>query len=61
MTPSMKSAEDGTYPLSRPLMMVTRGQPTGVVSTYLEWVLSDTGQCILEEVGYATVRPLSCN
>lgn len=60
VTPSMLSAEDGSYPLSRPLLMVTRGRPTGAVATYLDWVLSDTGQCILEEVGYATVRPLTC-
>lgn len=60
VVPSMKSAEDGTYPLFRPLLMVTKGRPNGAVATYLEWVLSDTGQCILEEVGYATARPLTC-
>lgn len=58
--PSMESAEEGTYPLSRPLLMVTKGRPTGAVVTYLDWVLSDTGQCILEEVGYAAIRPLTC-
>ena len=61
VTPSMKGAEDATYPLSRPLMMVTRGQPAGAVATYLNWVLSDTGQCILEEVGYAATRPMTCS
>lgn len=61
VTPSMESAEDGTYPLSRPLMMVTKGRPTGAVATYLDWVSSDAGQCILEEVGYATSRRLDCD
>jgi phosphate transport system substrate-binding protein len=58
--PSMSSAEDGTYPLSRPLLMLTRGRPEGPVAAYLDWVLSDEGQCLLEEVGYAAVRSLNC-
>ena len=61
VTPSMQSAEDGTYPLARPLLMVTKGRPDGPVAAYLEWVLSDAGQCILEEVGYATSRRLDCD
>ncbi|MGB5390140.1 MAG: substrate-binding domain-containing protein, partial [Thermoanaerobaculia bacterium] len=60
VTPSMQSAEDGTYPLFRPLLMVTRGRPQGVVGEYMAWVLSDVGQCVLEDVGYATARPLTC-
>ncbi len=58
--PSMESAEDGTYPLFRPLLMVTRGRPQGVVGEYMAWILSDVGQCVLEDVGYATARPLTC-
>ena len=61
VTPSMESAVDGTYPLSRPLLMVTKGPPKGAVAAYLDWVLSDSGQCVLEEVGYATARPTTCD
>jgi phosphate transport system substrate-binding protein len=58
--PSVASALDGTYPIARPLFMYTRGEPAGHVRAYLDWVLSDEGQCILAEKGYAPVRGLSC-
>jgi phosphate transport system substrate-binding protein len=54
------TAVDGTYPIARPLFMYTRGQPTGAVKEYLDWILSDEGQCIILEKGYAPMRPVSC-
>ena len=47
---------DGSYPLARPLMMYTAGEPTGKTKTYMDWVLSDAGQRILAEEGYAPLR-----
>ncbi len=38
--------------------MYTRGEPTGKVKEYLDWVLSDAGQKIIFDKGYAPVRPL---
>ena len=58
--PSEDSAIDGSYPIARPLFMYTSGQPTGAVKEYLDWVLSDAGQCIIKEKGYAPVRPVDC-
>ena len=49
---------DGTYPMARPLLMYTRGEPTGMVKKYLDWILSDAGQRIIMEKGYAPVRTL---
>jgi phosphate transport system substrate-binding protein len=60
VSPSEKTALDGTYPIARPLFMYTVGQPTGAIKDYLDWVLSDAGQCILQEIGYAPVRAVSC-
>lgn len=59
--PSMQSAVDDTYPIARPLIMYTRERPQGAVAEYIQWVLSDEGQCILREVGYAPVRPVRCS
>ena len=42
--------------MSRPLYMYTNGQPEGDVRDYLDWVLSDEGQCILIQRQYAPVR-----
>ena len=60
VAPSVESAVDGSYPLARSLLMYTPGRPQGAVQAYLEWILSDAGQCIIIDKGYAPVRPVSC-
>lgn len=59
--PSISSASDNSYPIARPLFVYSKNQPSGAIETYLDWILSETGQCIVKTKGYAPVRPLSCN
>lgn len=59
--PSEETAADGSYPISRPLFMYTRGEPEGAVKEYLDWILSDEGQCIIQKKGYAPARPVQCD
>jgi phosphate transport system substrate-binding protein len=56
VVPTVQSAVDGSYPIARPLFMYTRGQPTGAVKAYMDWILSDEGQGIIQEKGYAPVK-----
>jgi phosphate transport system substrate-binding protein len=58
--PSVASASDGSYPIARPLFMYTDGQPKGDIKTYLDWIMSDEGQCIILNKGYAPVRAVTC-
>jgi len=58
--PTEDTASDGTYPIARPLIMYSSGEPTGHVKAYLEWIESDAGQCIIKEKGYAPVRDVTC-
>lgn len=58
VAPTVETARDGSYPIARPLFMYTAGQPTGAVKAYLDWILSDAGQRILRDKGYAPVRQL---
>ncbi|HEX9735106.1 MAG TPA: phosphate ABC transporter substrate-binding protein [Thermoanaerobaculia bacterium] len=58
--PSVETALDGTYPIARPLFMYTRGEPEGALKEYLDWILSDEGQCIILDKGYAPVRDVDC-
>jgi phosphate transport system substrate-binding protein len=58
--PSEATASDRSYPIARPLFMYTSGEPQGEIKAYLDWVLSDTGQCIIKKKGYAPVREVSC-
>ncbi len=60
VAPSVATAIDQTYPIARPLFMYTAGQPEGAVKAYMDWILSDAGQCILFDQGYAPVRSVSC-
>jgi len=59
--PSVASASDGSYPIARPLFMYTDGEPAGEVKKYLDFILSDEGQCIILKKGYAPVRNVTCN
>ena len=45
---------------SRARFHVHRGQPAGAVKEYLDWILSDEGQCIILEKGYAPAREVKC-
>jgi phosphate transport system substrate-binding protein len=59
--PTIETALDESYAISRPLFMYTAGEPEGAVKDYLDWILSDEGQCILMGKGYAPVRGgISC-
>lgn len=55
---SEANALSGSYPIARPLFMYTKGKPEGEVKRYLDWILSDQGQRIIQEMGYSPVRTL---
>jgi phosphate transport system substrate-binding protein len=50
--PSKATTLDKTYPIARPMLMYTPGEPTGPAKAYIDWVLSDVGQSIVEKSGY---------
>ncbi len=52
VAPSAVSALDGTYPIARPMFMVTAGEPSNAVRKYVDWVMSPVGQEIVELIGY---------
>jgi phosphate transport system substrate-binding protein len=60
VNPSVATASDKSYPIARPLFMYTNGEPKGVIKAYLDWIKSETGQCILLKKGYAPARDVSC-
>ncbi|HEX2657308.1 MAG TPA: phosphate ABC transporter substrate-binding protein [Polyangia bacterium] len=50
--PSIATVLDKTYPIARPLFMYTPGEPSPQAKKYMEWILSDAGQKIVETSGY---------
>jgi len=58
--PGIKGIIEHTYPIGRPLYMYTSEPASGEVKSYLDWILSDEGQCILLNNQYAPVRKVKC-
>lgn len=57
--PSVETAADGSYALSRNLYMITAGQPTGAIAAYLDWILSPAGQKIVADLGFVPISGLA--
>ena len=50
--PSVATALDGTYPIARPLLYYTDGEPSGVIKAFIDYCLSAEGQQKVTEMGY---------
>jgi phosphate transport system substrate-binding protein len=46
--PSVDTVNSNSYPISRPLYMITAGEPQGPVKAYLDWVLTAGQQQVLD-------------
>jgi len=55
--PNVENTLAKTYPIARSLQLYTLGEPQGEVKTYIDWILSDAGQKIVEETGYVPLPP----
>jgi phosphate transport system substrate-binding protein len=53
---TVANAMNGSYPIVRPLNMLTNGEPEGVTKAFLDFILSDEGQSIVEEEGYLPIK-----
>lgn len=53
--PSVDTIKDKTYPIQRPFLLVTKGQPTGLPKAYIDYVLSPEGQAMLAKHNLVTV------
>ncbi|MDD1651897.1 MAG: phosphate ABC transporter substrate-binding protein [Methanomicrobiales archaeon] len=52
VTPSIATILSHQYPISRPLYMITKGQPSGLAQDYLDFILSRDGQKIVADQGF---------
>jgi len=57
VAPTVAAVHDKTYPLARSLHLYTLGEPQGAVKAYIDWILSDAGQKVVEDSGYVPVPP----
>ena len=52
---TVDNVKSGTYTLSRPFNIATKGEPTGVAEDFINFILSADGQAIVEEENYIKV------
>ena len=52
----VENALSGEYPIVRPLNLMTKGEPSGMVKAWLDFILSDDGQAIVTEEGYIVAK-----
>lgn len=51
-----QNALSGKYPIARPLLMYTDGQPQGEVGNYINFLLGPEGQKIVKKEGFVPLR-----
>ncbi len=56
ISPTLENIRSSAFPIVRALSLVTNGQPEGDVKLFIDFLLSDTGQQIVEDNGYVRIR-----
>jgi phosphate transport system substrate-binding protein len=54
-SPTIENTHKKVYPLARSLLVYTLGDPIGQVKKYIDWIMSDQGQAIVEDNGYVSL------
>lgn len=54
--PTKENVRSGEYPVSRNLILLTKGEPEGVVKEFIDFLKGEKGQKIVEESGYVSIR-----
>lgn len=54
--PTLENIRSGSYPITRFLYMYVKNRPTGRLKDYIDWILGDEGQRIVNDVGYFPIR-----
>ena len=58
VAPTMENVVTGDYPISRPLLMYTKGEPQGAVKAFIDFVLSPEGQTVVKKIDFVPVKPV---
>jgi phosphate transport system substrate-binding protein len=57
ISPTVAAVLDGTWPVIRPLLVLTLGAPQGQAKAFIDFLTSSDGQQIVERVGYIPLAP----
>lgn len=62
--PETKNIASGEYPMSRPLFLLSNGEPTGAAKEFADFMLGARGQELIKKHGYlalAELKPVAAN
>ncbi|TAN62423.1 phosphate ABC transporter substrate-binding protein, partial [bacterium] len=48
--------QDNSYPISRPLLMYTKGAPQGIAKAFVDFALSPEGQEIVKKTDFVPLK-----
>ena len=54
--PTKETIRSGDYPITIEIYAITAGSKNPYLDEFLEWILSDQGQEIVEETGYVSIE-----
>jgi phosphate transport system substrate-binding protein len=54
--PSLETVQGGNYSIARALYLYTNGEPEGLAKAFVDFVLAEEGQRIVQETGYIPLR-----
>lgn len=57
--PNAANIANHKYPMSRPLFLITNGEPEAEAKTFIEFMLSDRGQQLVKKHGYLALADLT--
>ena len=52
---TIENARNGSYPVVRPLLLLTKGEPEGMVKEFIDYCLSSEGQDVVADEGYIRI------
>ncbi|MFH0991193.1 MAG: PstS family phosphate ABC transporter substrate-binding protein [bacterium] len=53
--PTIENVVSNAYPISRPLLMYTKGEPVGLVKSFIDYILSPAGQDLVKKLDFVPV------
>lgn len=54
--PVLVNVQNNSYPISRPLLIYTRGKPQGIVKAFVDFTLSEEGQEIVKKTDFVPIK-----
>jgi phosphate transport system substrate-binding protein len=61
ITPAPENIANHKYPMSRPLFLMTNGEPQGEAQTFIDFMLSARGQALVKKHGYLALEQLQAD